>query len=603
VRSAAEIRFRLAQEAWNLWLLWRQPSAARSQRAAIEGLPDPADVVNHLRGSVFAEEIVRLAEEIRTHRFPIFGQVIETSPQIAWRRDYVHGKESGLDYFRRIPYLDFDRAGDHKMIWELNRHQHLVVLAQAFLFTGRREFIAELEGQLKSWWDANPFQRGINWASALEVGFRALSWMWVYHLAGASLEAGIQDRLLTELSRHGLHLEHNLSIYFSPNTHLLGEAVALHALGVLFNIDRWRRVGASIVEQQMDRQVRADGAHFEQSSYYHIYALDLFQFHAVLSSTPDSYRQKLAAMAEYLDALLGPGGSIPCIGDDDGGRLFHPYGERSQFGRATLATSGRPREESDLHEQAAWWGVTGISNSPRPPRRSRLFKDSGLAVIECGDVQILVKAGSFGANRAGHSHSDCLSIVVRRGGEDILIDPGTYTYVADAQARAWFRGAAAHNTVRIEGRDQAAARPQFGWLSKPEVSIQDWRSTEAEDLLEATARYDGFGHRRRVSFRKPHELFVIDEIDGPPGTHLIEQFWHPMRATPVSKTCFQVAAGVHLILEAEAESEKGWYSAVFGQRVERPVIVVRRHATLPLRLAATLDFSGGALLKPPGPDD
>lgn len=582
MRSAAEIRFRISQEVWNLWLLWRRPAFERNTAAKIGTLPDPAQVAGRLRGSVFAEQVLRLAEEIRTHRFPIFGQVIDTGPQIAWRRDYVHGKESGLDYFRRVPYLDFDQIGDHKFIWELNRHQHLVVLAQAFLFSGRREFITEIEQQLESWWDSNPFQRGINWASALEAGFRALSWIWVWHMAGGELNDMVRTRLLTEMYRHGLHLEHNLSVYFSPNTHLLGEAVALHALGLLLNIDRWRRTGASIVEQQFDRQVRADGSHFEQSTYYHVYALDMFLLHYILAGRPDGFRQKLGAMAEYLDALLGPGGEIPFIGDDDGGRLFHPYGDRRRFARATLATCGWKRGEGAFHEQADWWGVADVAKPPMTPRRSRLFKDSGLAVMECGDVQVLVKAGGFGANRAGHSHSDCLSIVVRRGEQDILIDPGTFTYVADTEARTWFRSSAAHNTVRIDGRDQGVPRPQFGWLSKPAVEIHEWRSTAEEDFLDASVLYDGVRHRRSVAFRKPGRVLIEDLIDGPAGVHLVEQYWH-LAGRPEH---------VRLVLENDNTAEQWWRSPVFGQRIDQPVIVVRRRTSLPVRLVATIDFLG-----------
>ncbi len=45
--------------------------------------------------------------------------------------------------------------------------------------------------------------------------------------------------------------------------------------------------------------------------------------------------------------------------------------------------------------------------------------------------------------------------------EEILVDAGTYTYV-EPQWRDWFRATAAHNTVRIDGRDQAvAAGPCF----------------------------------------------------------------------------------------------------------------------------------------------
>src|SRR5262249_50989320 len=147
------------------------------------------------------------------------------------------------------------RVGDHKVIWELNRHQHLVVLAQAFRLTGRREFVEEIEIQLHSWLDSNPYLRGINWASALEVAYRALSWIWVYHLVGVELQPGIRRSTLRGLYWHAKYLENNLSIYFSPNTHLLGEAVALHAIGALFpewpGAAEWESAGGALVDEQL----------------------------------------------------------------------------------------------------------------------------------------------------------------------------------------------------------------------------------------------------------------------------------------------------------------------------------------------------------------
>ena len=197
----------------------------------------------------------------------------------------------------------------------------------------------------------------------------------------------LRARFLTALDRHGRYLELNLSVYFSPNTHLLGEAVALHALGVLFpafpRAARWAETGGRIVEQQMERQVRDDGSHFEQSAYYHVYALDFFLLYRVLAKPAAAYDARLVAMAEYLDALLGVNGTLPLIGDDDGGRLFHPYGERARFGRATMATCAvllqRPewlRGPEYVHEQAAWWlGAEALSMRARR-RRRRASRDS-----------------------------------------------------------------------------------------------------------------------------------------------------------------------------------------------------------------------------------
>ena len=286
MRSPEEIYFRLRQELGNLAMFLFPPSATGACLRLPALLPDAAAVAAALRDTNYAAEVARIADQILLHRFPILGVTVETGPAIDWRRDYLNKVSTGTPYFHRVPYLDFSRAGDHKVIWELNRHQHLTLLAQAFLLTGRREYLDEAFRQIGSWLDANPFLRGINWASALEVAFRALSWAWLWHMAGSQMPDALRGRFLTALGRHGRYLEGNLSVYFSPNTHLLGEAVALHALGVLFpefpHAARWAKDGGRIVEQQMERQVRADGSHFEQSAYYHVYALDLFLLYWLL---------------------------------------------------------------------------------------------------------------------------------------------------------------------------------------------------------------------------------------------------------------------------------------------------------------------------------
>ncbi len=584
IRSPREIAFRLQQEAMNFALAARPPGGHFTASSPLPGLPDPAPVIDRLRGTDFARQVVSIADEVLAHRFPLLGFQVETGPKIAWRRDYRSGIETGTGYFRRIPYLDASQVGDHKVIWELNRHQHLVLLAQAYRFTGETKYLTELRDQWESWVRANPFQHGINWCSALEVAFRALSWTWVWHLVGGD------DRFLVELARHGWHLEYNLSYYFSPNTHLLGEAVALHALGTLFpafpRAARWRELGHQVVTQELERQVLADGAHFEQSTYYHVYALDFFLLHYLLAGRPASYVPVLKRMAEYLDAILGPARSIPLIGDDDGGRLFHPYGVHMEYGRATLSLAGA------LFDQPAWIGPDdtltswwlGQPSSPSPSRRppaTRTFPNSGTIVFEDGDRFIVFDAGGFGPYRAGHSHSDALSVYVRRGGEELLIDPGTYEYVGEERDR--FRDTAAHNTIRIDGLDQADPDGSFAWNGRPEVEIAD--------LNEAVCRYRGFTHRRKLIYEGAR-LEIIDEVDGPAGDHRIEQFWHA--GAPVGKcsaTSFRIGAKTTLTLEEGATLEPGWRSTAYGRKEVTAVIVVRRQGTLPMQMTATLQLT------------
>ena len=180
----------------NLAMFLFPPPAAGACLGRPALLPDAAAVAAALRDTNYAAEVARIADQILLHRFPILGVTVETGPAIDWRRDYLNKMSTGTPYFRRVPYLDFSRAGDHKVIWELNRHQHLTLLAQAFLLTGRREYLDEAFRQIGSWLDANPFLRGINWASALEVAFRALSWAWLWHMAGSQMPDALRARFL-----------------------------------------------------------------------------------------------------------------------------------------------------------------------------------------------------------------------------------------------------------------------------------------------------------------------------------------------------------------------------------------------------------------------
>ena len=596
MRSRQEILFRLRQEFGNLWLWVSKPGCSAEADAPLAGLPGPKAVAAALRGSPYAVEIEDLAAEIVAHRFPLLGCTVEPGPSIEWRRDYLHGISTPASYFRRIRYLDFNRAGDHKIIWELNRHQHWVVLAQAYLLTGRKEYLQEILAEFNSWERDNPYLCGINWTSALEVAFRALSWIWVWHLAGAELPEDFQRRFLTGLYRHGRYLERNLSIYFSPNTHLLGEAVALHALGVLFprfdRAGRWQRQGGAIVRAQLDAQVREDGSHFEQSTYYHVYALDMFLFHAALAGMPPEFRPKLERMAQYLADLLGPSGRLPLLGDDDGGRFLHPCGARDM--RKPVTGNSVPSAFCEWTELP----VTGFHRTT-PAAASRLYPDAGVAVMVSGGTHLLVDAGPFGPGSGGHSHSDTLSIVARSGSEEILIDPGTYTYVAEPRWRDWFRGSAAHNTIRIDGRDQAVPAGPFRWKRHPAVEIREWATSEERDYLDAACAYAGLTHRRRVLFLKPDRVLIFDEIEGPAGEHLLEQFWHPGRAVAaVAPNVFRIGARALLAIAPgpEVESgeggEHGWRSPAFGSKSPAPYLRVWRRATLPAQFAAVLDLSG-----------
>ncbi len=571
MRSAAEIRFRLTQRLASYFYFCFPP---RPRLTA----PWPLALPDSAYPAVSAAELDHLGERIHAHRFPLLGVEIETGPEIRWRRDYLHGQETGLDYFFRVPYLDFARAGDHKIIWELNRHAHLAILAR--LWRDRRDprHRDELARQLDSWLTANPFHCGINWASALEVAFRALNWLWVWQWAGPDLPEPLRGRFLTALWQHGLHLEYNLSYYFSPNTHLWGEALALHALGTLFpawpRADRWRTPGRKVVLDCALSMLRPDGSYFEQSSYYHVYAVDFLAFHHALEPLPGSALDRLHRARIFLDTLLGPPRRLPLIGDDDGGRLFHPYGRHDEFGRTSLDALD-----------------TFAAPGPLPARPLvQVFPDAGLAVIEDrredSGTQILFDAGPFGPGTAGHSHADTLAVLIRRGAEEILIDPGTYTYITDPAERHRFRSTAAHNTIRAAETEQADPGGPFRWRNPPAPRLESpLIESGSVTLAGEFSRLGLTFHRRLVWDRTAHRLTIADTVTADPrGSHKIEQFWHFGTEEARSRFTFDPRT------TTAPEPAFAWRSRALGHREPAPCWVTRWEGPLPVTLTTVIQL-------------
>jgi hypothetical protein len=207
------------------------------------------------------------------------------------------------------------------------------------------------------------------------------------------------------------------------------------------------------------------------------------------------------------------------------------------------------------------------------PKGSRLFRHAGAIFLQSNEWYVQVDAGDFGWGGAGHSHADTLSLVAWHRGLPVLTDPGTFTYLADPAARNRFRGTRAHNTICLDGEDQAAAAGPFRWNDKPHVALHAYR---------------GIRHRRRVRLDKGR-LLVLDEISGPPGEHSLEQVWNLGAGAPE----------VHFAFSDPADEVNSEVSPVYGTKTPSSALIVRRKAVLPLAVAMCLDTSSQAVISVP----
>ena len=595
----------------------------RAPRPFFAAFHDPLATCEALR-RLFASEneaaILARARRVAEGRFDLLGfRDLSFGDPIDWNFEPMAGKRAPLTHWSRISELDGDTTGDKKIIWELNRHQHFFTLGRAYWYTGDEQHARVFTAHLASWMSAHPTKGGVNWMSSLEVAFRAISWLWALHFFKHSphLAPELFARALKYLYLHGRHIETYLSTYFSPNTHLTGEALGLYYLGTVLPelrcAARWREKGRSILLEQLARQVGADGVYFEQASYYQRYTADFYAHFLLLArAAGESLDAKLGpwltALSDHLMHIAAPDGITPFYGDDDGGRLA-PLDEHAAADfRATLSTAAAVFARPDykhaagrVAEDTLWLtGRGGVESfdalNARPPdETSRAFKLGGYYVMRDGWTRdanyLLIDCGPHGAEGGGHAHADALSIVLAARGRTLLVDPGTYSYTGSREMREYFRHSAAHNTLVVDGESSSITAGPFRWSHTARCVAREWLARARFDFFEGA--HDGYArlldpvtHRRSVLFIKGDYFIVRDAAEGR-ARHRAELYFHLARgADPriegegseahVGIGACEAGAGLDLHVHGAAGNwrlEEGWISPCYGERMRAPVCV------------------------------
>ena len=549
----------------------------------------------------------RIADDACEGRFRLLGYShLDFGTPIDWHYDPVHQKRAPLSHWSHVRYLDPAQVGDHKIIWELNRHQFLVTLGQAFALTGEVRYATAAVGYLLQWIAANPPSRGINWSSSLEVGMRAIAWSWcLRHLVHSdALSSAALQRVLATLVRHGLHVERYLSTYFSPNTHLTGEALALLYLGTVLPkaplTARWRARGVGVLEAELRRQVLDDGVYFEKSTWYQRYTVDIYLHATVLRTAagdilPAWWNDRIARAADVLSAVARPDGTIPLIGDDDGGCLLNLEARDVSDVRPTLALAARllDRPSLDVSGAAApslvWMLGPGQRDARQPvpagpPTRARAFASSGWYLFHDGlaadPATLLVDAGPPG--RYGHAHANTLAFDLAIGSEPVIADPGTFSYVGPA--RDEFRSGGVHSTVTLDGEGPSFADGPFSWGDRASAVVEEW--TVKRDCACLRARQEGW--RKSAGGRAAHERTIVwtndgcwvicDRIQDPAARHIsitLQSGPHVSVSVDGRGATFETArhaVHVHVTGSPSPSLEKGQggLSRCYGSRVDAP---------------------------------
>ncbi|MBF0138017.1 MAG: alginate lyase family protein [Magnetococcales bacterium] len=488
--------------------------------------------------------------------------------------------------------------------------------------------------------------------------------------AGAAGER-LRQAWLAAIHAHMHFIRWRFSAHSSANNHLVGEAAGLWIATCTWpcwpQVGRWQKLSHKILERECLLQNGADGVNREQAIHYHLFTGAFLLLAGMAGKIigqefSAAYHQRLADMVDHVVAVMDAGGHLPEYGDADDGLVLRldPQGEASpvrEFLRLAAGLLQRParcakqpeimpthhlarHQKPDVKQTGtmATHDPTGIriqdptgirtqdptgirtqdptgirTQDPEPIRR--FFAEAGHAVLGRDfaterEIRLFLDAGPLGYLAiAAHGHADALALHLSIGGFPFLVDPGTGSYHRPGPWRNWFRGTAAHNTVRLDDQEQSVSGGPFLWQRQARALCEVWE--EDAHRQHWVGSHDGYQrladpvlHRRHVTFRKAEgSLTIIDHLHGS-GTHHVEQHWHfhpkcrvflhedgtirAERNGSALELRGDAAASPPLLLRGQQNPPAGWYSPGYDRLVPTTTVQFRCIMHGPLELSTSI---------------
>ena len=620
------------------WDFKRYPFPRKSLK--FFGLAEDSEVLRNeyrVRFPERSEQCVKLADELLNHQFHFLGLGVNLPKPIPWNRNPQTDKDYPPDHHSTIDTMNSSSYGDVKYVWELNRHQFFIEVASAYFLTGDEKYTQAIWDWFSTWVVDTPYKIGINNTSVLEHAVRIFSWIWTYFFTkdSAIWTNEHKEMFVKNLMLQGHMIEENLSFYYSPYNHLIGELAALAFLGTVYGnsqvMETWRDTYWHEMEEQLEKQFHADGFTVEQASYYHHFTVGFYLTVAVLrkqNGLPVSNEvfKTLEKTLEFSMNLTRPDGQLPMLGDIDSARSIYFYRPDPMWNLRPFLSLGavlfqRPDMKfvaGSQSEEILWiLGTEGAKTfqeleAQAPLYTSRRFSLSGYCIMrdgwearnnyccfDCGEIA----HGVFkdGTPSAAHGHGDILSFELCIDGEPLLIDPGFTTYFGPLEWHRYFRSTAGHNTVEVNDCGQAVHEGRIAWSNVSSPKLDHWVSTDEFDFTSgAIDRFaqlgDNIRHHRTILFLKESYFLIVDKVEGDASDKAFQVksslHFHPgelscdkdkLRYNNKLVSLLAVPDNTSKEVDVGGEQpDQGWVAQGYGQKSPAPVLQLNVSSVLPV---------------------
>lgn len=432
--------------------------------------------------------------EFRPDKLRIFDQFVIRREEGFYRKSPLGNRYYPLNHWTSIRIVGQDGLDDVKFLWEINRLNELDNLLASYVLRGDEKPLSSIKDILKQWTKENPYNKGINWFSNMEVAIRLIRLLLCLCVLPDTGKTEMKKLLDKAIAEHYLHVKLNWlpsEKTMHAGNHLIVEIASLACCEIFTgHLGKY----CDKLDREVRRQFNKDGSHFEGSTGYHVYILTALLSVEVLarcfhleSPLP---REKMMGILVFTKSLMSPGGKVPNFGDWDDGYIFRPFRQ----GVTNI---------SDIIALADMlYGDIDEPDFSDP----QYFKESGLIIYKDSFHIFCFKASDVDY---GHTHLDMLSIYYADDTGPVILDGGTYAYNYNRKTRDFYRSLAAHSTIVPENPLPLKTLRNFAWKGRLKCKMR-----VSDKKADAYWKRDSEVFRRKIDMVEGGYV-ITDSYDGP----------------------------------------------------------------------------------------
>ena len=423
----------------------------------------------------------------------------------------------------------FDHSFDINIIWKRS----------AFSFWSNTSYQL-CKSLINDWISKNKYLHSINWFSPTMTSLRLINWILFMNFNKGKLDNDPQfkRKILHSILIHTIYISKNTEVktdgYASNHattnfTALLFASLTLKDLSIS---KKWLKQAINGLNYCISYQTLPDGVNFECSIPYHRLNLELFSYSTIIClhnniDLSEKYFHLLFRMMEYVAAYIDKNGNAPQIGDNDSTRIVFDK-QISEFNHSYLLCIGNyifnyqfksicKEIDSRIINYLPLIKSTDIEKikpDKRNTTKSISFTNAGAYILKNENLSVFIACFSSGQKgKGGHNHVDQGSITVSIDGNQLIVDPGTYTYTHSRAERDYFRSEKMHN-MPIHTNEIFDLSKNGYWTLKQylEANVEAFKHDQIKIQIK-NIKNPNFVRSRNITITN-NQIKITDKMDG-----------------------------------------------------------------------------------------